>query len=302
MTVPVLWDKRATHHRQQRVVRDHPHVQLGVRRSGAAPGDYYPAELRAEIDEVNTRVYETVNNGVYRAGFATSQEAYERGGHPAVRDARLARRAARDAALPVRRSPDGGGLAALHDAAAFRSGLSRSLQVQPARHHRLPEPVGLHCAISTRHPASPRRWTSSTSSGTTYGSHRGSIRRGVVPRGPIVDFGAPQRAGVRVQSVQPARRLRVSAFPRCAASNGAAAAPHQPPAMLDPETRRRRDAGGSLRGTAASPGSWQARVVAEPFERGRVPGTAARRTIRRDRDDARRRDDREARLERLGTR
>jgi putative glutathione S-transferase len=39
--------------------------------------DLYPEELRPEIDELNARVYETVNNGVYRAGFATSQKAYE---------------------------------------------------------------------------------------------------------------------------------------------------------------------------------------------------------------------------------
>jgi putative glutathione S-transferase len=39
--------------------------------------DYYPADLRGEIDRVNDIVYPTVNNGVYRAGFATSQDAYE---------------------------------------------------------------------------------------------------------------------------------------------------------------------------------------------------------------------------------
>jgi len=39
--------------------------------------DYYPEALRPEIDELNERVYETVNDGVYRTGFATSQEAYE---------------------------------------------------------------------------------------------------------------------------------------------------------------------------------------------------------------------------------
>ncbi len=44
---------------------------------GALPGDYYPAALRAAIDAVNERVYATVNNGVYRAGFATTQGAYE---------------------------------------------------------------------------------------------------------------------------------------------------------------------------------------------------------------------------------
>jgi Glutathione S-transferase, C-terminal domain len=44
---------------------------------GAKSGDYYPEELRLEIEGVNTRVYDTLNNGVYKAGFATSQTAYE---------------------------------------------------------------------------------------------------------------------------------------------------------------------------------------------------------------------------------
>ena len=44
---------------------------------GDASVDLYPADLRDEIDAVNHVVYETVNNGVYRAGFATTQEAYE---------------------------------------------------------------------------------------------------------------------------------------------------------------------------------------------------------------------------------
>jgi glutathionyl-hydroquinone reductase len=39
--------------------------------------DYYPAELRGEIDRINEIVYPNINNGVYRAGFATSQQAYE---------------------------------------------------------------------------------------------------------------------------------------------------------------------------------------------------------------------------------
>ena len=44
---------------------------------GAQPGDYYPDELRPEIDEINKRVYSSLNNGVYKCGFATTQAAYE---------------------------------------------------------------------------------------------------------------------------------------------------------------------------------------------------------------------------------
>lgn len=39
--------------------------------------DYYPENLRSQIDAVNTRVYDTINNGVYLSGFATTQQAYE---------------------------------------------------------------------------------------------------------------------------------------------------------------------------------------------------------------------------------
>ena len=44
---------------------------------GAIPGNYYPKDLRSEIDSINLRIYNNVNNGVYKTGFATSQEAYE---------------------------------------------------------------------------------------------------------------------------------------------------------------------------------------------------------------------------------
>jgi putative glutathione S-transferase len=77
VTVPVLWDKeRATivNNESSEIIRMFNSAFDGV---GAAPGDYYPAGLRAEIDAVNARVYETLNNGVYRCGFATAQEAYD---------------------------------------------------------------------------------------------------------------------------------------------------------------------------------------------------------------------------------
>jgi glutathionyl-hydroquinone reductase len=73
VTVPVLWDKRAKTivcNESAEIVR----LLDGLSDEGPA---LYPEALRAEIDEVNALVYPNVNNGVYRAGFATTQEAYE---------------------------------------------------------------------------------------------------------------------------------------------------------------------------------------------------------------------------------
>ena len=89
--MPVLWDKQ----RGTIVSNESPRSSACSTRpstaSGATPGDYYPEPLRAEIDAINARIYDTVNNGVYKAGFATTQEAYEEAVGAAVRDARLAR-------------------------------------------------------------------------------------------------------------------------------------------------------------------------------------------------------------------
>ena len=77
VTVPVLWDRERKHivnNESSEIIRMFNSAFDGV---GAAPGDYYPVELRPDIDLVNKRVYETLNNGVYRCGFATSQEAYD---------------------------------------------------------------------------------------------------------------------------------------------------------------------------------------------------------------------------------
>ncbi|MEM7523353.1 MAG: glutathione S-transferase family protein [Pseudomonadota bacterium] len=77
VTVPALWDKETetiVSNESAEIIRMFNSAFDGV---GAAAGDYYPQALRNEIDAVNARVYETVNNGVYRAGFATTQDAYE---------------------------------------------------------------------------------------------------------------------------------------------------------------------------------------------------------------------------------
>ncbi len=77
VTVPVLWDKKTNaivSNESLEIIRMFNSAFDDV---GAASGDYYPLHLRDEIDELNTRIYSSVNNGVYKAGFATSQSAYE---------------------------------------------------------------------------------------------------------------------------------------------------------------------------------------------------------------------------------
>ena len=79
VTVPVLWDRKTgtiVNNESSEIIRMLNSAFDGV---GAKVGDYYPQALRAEIDALNERIYATVNNGVYRAGFATTQAAYEEG-------------------------------------------------------------------------------------------------------------------------------------------------------------------------------------------------------------------------------
>ncbi|MFK7853968.1 MAG: glutathione S-transferase family protein [Granulosicoccus sp.] len=77
VTVPVLWDK----HTRSIVSNESSEIIRMLNSAfddvGAVAGDYYPEALRAEIDSLNERIYESINNGVYKCGFATSQDAYE---------------------------------------------------------------------------------------------------------------------------------------------------------------------------------------------------------------------------------
>ena len=77
VTVPVLWDKQTktiVTNESSEIIRMFNTAFDGV---GALEGDYYPEPLRVEIDQLNARIYDTLNNGVYKAGFATTQEAYD---------------------------------------------------------------------------------------------------------------------------------------------------------------------------------------------------------------------------------
>lgn len=82
VTVPILWDKETgtiVSNESSEIIRMFNSAFDGI---GARPGNYYPEPLRAEIDAINQRIYSNVNNGVYKAGFATSQEAYEEAVEP----------------------------------------------------------------------------------------------------------------------------------------------------------------------------------------------------------------------------
>lgn len=73
-TVPIIWDKKLktiVSNESSEIIRFLNDLKPDV------GGDIYPEHLRKEIDELNGWVYDTVNNGVYKSGFATTQEAYE---------------------------------------------------------------------------------------------------------------------------------------------------------------------------------------------------------------------------------
>ena len=77
VTVPVLWDtQRSTivNNESSEIIRI---LNSAFDEVGAKPGDYAPQDLLAEIDAINERVYDAINNGVYKAGFATGQDVYE---------------------------------------------------------------------------------------------------------------------------------------------------------------------------------------------------------------------------------
>lgn len=78
VTVPLLWDKKQhqiINNESAEIIRMFNHAFNHITGHQA---NFYPAELRHKIDKINSFVYEKINNGVYRCGFATSQAAYEK--------------------------------------------------------------------------------------------------------------------------------------------------------------------------------------------------------------------------------
>ncbi|NQY60880.1 glutathione S-transferase family protein [Cognatishimia sp.] len=82
VTVPILWDKE-----QETIVSNESSEIIRMFNSAfdgitGSTDDYWPAEMRDAIEEVNARIYDTLNNGVYKSGFATTQAAYDAAVHP----------------------------------------------------------------------------------------------------------------------------------------------------------------------------------------------------------------------------
>ena len=138
-TVPALWDReRGT------IVNNESADLLRMFNSGfgalasEAP-DLYPPAMRFAIDELNDEIYPSLNNGVYRAGFATTQAAYEEAfaGVFAMLDKIENRLPLRP--LSARRASDRGRHPPVRDARPLRRRLFRPVQVQPQADRRLPE-------------------------------------------------------------------------------------------------------------------------------------------------------------------
>ncbi|MEM9437177.1 MAG: glutathione S-transferase family protein [Pseudomonadota bacterium] len=82
VTVPILWDKKQgkiVSNESSEIIRMFNSAFDGITGNTL---DLWPAEIREEIESVNSRIYDTFNNGVYKSGFATTQEAYDAAVHP----------------------------------------------------------------------------------------------------------------------------------------------------------------------------------------------------------------------------
>ncbi|MFT3980658.1 MAG: hypothetical protein QM687_09340 [Ferruginibacter sp.] len=177
VTVPVLWDKQ-----RQTIVNNESSEIIRMFNSAfdgltGNEDDYYPAASAPRIDAINARIYDTVNNGVYKAGFATRQDAYEENVHAALRLTRLDRGHPRRQRLPRRRPITEADWRLFTTLRPLRRRLFRPLQVQHPPASRTTPTSRTTCAASSPHPACARRSISTTSRRTITGATSASTRR-----------------------------------------------------------------------------------------------------------------------------
>src|SRR5262245_59443643 len=194
VTVPTLWDK------ERRTIVNNESAEIirmlnsAFNRFTNVTTDYYPQALREEIDRVNALTYEYVNNGVYRAGFATTQAAYDEAfyGLVSARDqlqALLARQ--RDLAVPAITEADWRLSTTLvrFDAvyhSHFKCNLRRIIDYANLSNYLrdLYQQPGIAATVNIDHIKTHY-----------YGSQRHVNPRGIVARGPLLDFTAPHDRG-----------------------------------------------------------------------------------------------------------
>ena len=202
VTVPVLWDKQngtIVNNKSAEIIR------MFNAEFGRGGTDFYPAALRGEIDAVNDRVYETVNNGVYKCGFAETQAAYEE-----AFDALFATLDELDARLGSRRYLAGAGITEADwrlfptlvrfDAvyySHFKCNLRRIEDYAnlPNYLRELYQMPGVAETVNLDH--IKRHY---------YGSHESINPRRLVAKGPALDFARPHdRAQLAGEALAPAR-------------------------------------------------------------------------------------------------
>ncbi len=144
VTVPVLWDKQS-----KRIVNNESAEVIRMLNNAFnaftdVDLDLYPAPLAAEIDAINNRVYDGLNNAVYRAGFGRTQAAYDAAVHDVFDTLDWLEERLDDAPLPARRpAVHRGRLAHVHHPRPLRPGVRHALPLRPPPDRRLPRAVRL---------------------------------------------------------------------------------------------------------------------------------------------------------------
>lgn len=194
VTVPVLWDKQTgtiVNNESEEILRI---FNTAFDRLGGGIGnpdiDLYPAEQRAEIDALNARIYENLNNGVYKCGFATSQQAYDEAVGPLFETLDwLEDRLSRQATLTGDRLTEA-------DWRLFTT-LVRFDPVYVGHFkcnlHRLVDYPNLwsYTRALYQQPGIAETVNFEHIKGHYYTSHETINPSGIIPRGPVIDFTAP---------------------------------------------------------------------------------------------------------------
>ena len=201
VTVPVLWDKHAktiVNNESSEIIRM-MNAEFDEFSSNAY--DYYPPALRPEIDSVNDFVYAAVNNGVYRCGFATTQDAYEE-----AYEALFGALDALDKKLTIQRYIAGPVITEADwrlfttlvrfDAVYYSHFKCNRKRLSDHRH------LWNYTRELFQHPHVAETVNMAHIKGHYFASHRSINPSGIIPRGPDLDFTAPHDRALLLSTLQ----------------------------------------------------------------------------------------------------